>query len=250
MAAPSPSPADDVLRAEGLYVTRHGSPVLSDVTLSLRHGEILAVGGPRGSGRSTLLRCLAGMVRPDQGGIWFDGAPLHELSTARRARVRRDHFGWLEETPHLAPEFTAWENAALPLLLRGVPHRAARDVATEWLERLDIAPCARRRPHALTHLEQHRVAIARALASTPALLFADEPTAALHSADRAVLLRTLVTAARTHGISMLLTTHGDEAAELADRSVSLRDGRLADATSVSGDVPGTEEGKATCSVSV
>lgn len=247
MEAPSQPTANEVLRAQDLRVSHNGSPALRDVTIGVRHGEFLAVGGPRGSGRTTLLRCLSGQLVPDQGEIWFDGEPLHSLGAQRRERLRRDRFGWIDPEPRLVPELTAWENAALPLLLRGVPHRTAKSAATEWLDRLDIARLARKRPHAMLQAERQRVAIARALVATPAVLFADEPTAPLHAADRAVVLRTLATAARTHGITLIVTTHGSEAADLADRTVSLTDGRTVPAPSTA-DSP-DPEGRTTCSLS-
>jgi putative ABC transport system ATP-binding protein len=204
VAAP---PDNDVLRARGLHYSYDGSPALQSVSLGVRAGEIVAITGPRGSGKTTLLSCLSGQLPCMGGGLWFDGKPMHTLGRGARERLRRDHFGWVGSKPQLIPELTAWENAALPLLLGGTGHRTARKTACEWLDRLDIGACARKRPAMLRSSERQRVAIARALAHSPAILFADEPTAPLHRAEHVLALRTLTTAARSHNITVVLATH-------------------------------------------
>ncbi|WP_313896301.1 ATP-binding cassette domain-containing protein [Streptomyces sp. YIM 98790] len=220
-------PDNDVLWARGLHRAHAGSPALCDVSLAVREGEILAVTGGRGSGRTTLLDCLSGRLLPDRGEVWFNSIPVHTLSRAARDRLRRERFGWIGHRARLVPELTARENAALPLLLAGVGARTARRTAQEWLERLDVGDCARRRPQALDRVQRQRVAIARALVHRPAVLFADEPTAPLHGRERRLVLRTLTTAARSHTITTLLACNDPQAAELADRSMALADGRLA-----------------------
>ncbi|PWI44664.1 ATP-binding cassette domain-containing protein [Streptomyces sp. ICBB 8177] len=218
-------PDNDVLWGRSLRHAHEGSPALLGVSLGVRGGEILAVTGPRGSGKTTLLRCLSGQLVPDEGEVWFNSAPVHTLGRAARERLRRERFGWIDPSPRLLPELTARENAALPLLLTGASHRDARRAAQEWLERLDVGECARRRPAGLTQAQRQRIAIARALVTVPEVVFADEPTAALHRAERAQVLRTLTTAARSHGITMVLATHDTGVAEFADRTVALVDGQ-------------------------
>lgn len=223
MVAP---PDNDVLWARALHFQHSdGSPALLGVSLGVQEGEILAVSGPRGSGKTTLLRCLSGLAPAQRGEVWFNSVPVHTMRPLTRERLRRDRFGWIDPAPALVPELTVWENAALPLMLRGTGRRRAKTAALEWLERLDIGDRSRHRPHELTQAERQRVSIARALAPAPTVLFADEPTAPLHRADRAHVLRTLTTAARSHGITVVLATHDPETAALADRTVSLLDGR-------------------------
>ncbi|MGW3572526.1 ABC transporter ATP-binding protein [Streptomyces sp. NPDC000941] len=241
MVAP---PDNDVLWARTLTYAYGGSPALAGVSIGARDGEILAVTGPRGCGKTTLLKCLSGLLVPDRGEVWFNSAPVHTLSPLGREQLRRDRFAWIDTEPRLIPELTAWENAALPLMLRGIGRREAKSTAHEWLDRLDVGDCARRRPAALLQAQRQRIAIARALASAPAVLFADEPTAPLYRADRAQVLRTLTTAARSHGITVLLATHDEEVATLADRAVALLDGRRVGAVNSP-----EAEGRSACSVS-
>ncbi|MBQ0984423.1 ATP-binding cassette domain-containing protein [Streptomyces sp. F63] len=252
MVAP---PDHDVLRADALHYAISGTPLLAGVSLGVREGEILAVTGPRGSGKTTLLQCLSGRLVPDSGQVWFRSSPVHPLGAAARERLRRESFGWIGTEPQLVPELTAWENAALPLLLRGTAPRAARTAAVGWLERLDVGDCSRSRPASLTQAQRQRVAVARALTAQPSVLFADDPTARLHSADRALVLRILTTAARSHEITVVLATHDTEAASHADRRFALLDGRPADAPAAEatgGPAGGTDdtEGRTTCSLSV
>lgn len=159
MVAP---PDNDVIWARSLHHSHNGSPGLGGVSVSVRDAEILAVTGPRGSGKTTLLHCLSGRLVPEQGEVWFNSVPVHTMAPRVRERLRRERFGWIGADPELVPELTTWENAALPLLLRGASHRAAKKAATEWLERLDIAPLAKKRPHALLQAERQRVSVARA----------------------------------------------------------------------------------------
>ncbi|WP_324788903.1 ABC transporter ATP-binding protein [Streptomyces sp. H51] len=246
MVAP---PDNDVLWARALhYQHNDGSPALSGVSLGVREGEILAVGGPRGSGKTTLLRCLCGLLPAQRGEVWFNSTPVHTMGPLSRERLRRDRFGWIDPAPVLVPELNVWENTALPLMLRGTSRRRAKTAALEWLERLDVGTKARKRPHELLQAERQRVCIARSLAPEPTVLFADEPTAPLHRADRVHVLRTLTTAARSHGITVVLATDDPRTAAQADRTVSLLDGRRVKTVHLP---PVAEaEGRAACSLSV
>ncbi|MFF4963074.1 ABC transporter ATP-binding protein [Streptomyces sp. NPDC001222] len=247
MVAP---PDNDVLWAHALHFQHNGSPALCGVSVGVREGEILAVTGPRGSGKTTLLQCLAGLLPTQRGEVWFNSTPVHTMGSFSRERLRRDRFGWIDPVPLLVPELNVWENAALPLMLRGTGRRRARTAALEWLERLDIGDCARRRPDELTGAERQRLAVARALAACPTVLFADEPTATLHRSEAAQVLRTLTAAARSHGITVVLATLHPDVAALADRTVSLLDGRPVTTVQLP-PVPEAEtEGRPACSLSV
>ncbi|MFI9625773.1 ABC transporter ATP-binding protein [Streptomyces sp. NPDC052042] len=245
MVAP---PDNDVIWARSLQHSHNGSPALGGVSLGVRDGEILAVTGPRGSGKTTLLLCLSGQLVPEQGEVWFNSVPVHTMGPRLRERLRRDRFGWIAPEPRLVPELNAWENVALPLLLRGDTHREAKKTGLEWLERLDIGACARQRPHTLLQGDRQRIAVARALAASPTVIFADEPTATLRRTDRTHVLRTLTSAARSHRITVVLATHDAEVASLADRTVPLLEGRRV--TTVALPAASDAEGRAACSLSV
>ncbi|MGC9536628.1 ABC transporter ATP-binding protein [Streptomyces sp. UG1] len=246
MVAP---PDNDVLWARALHFSHHdGSPALNGVSLGVQEGEVLAVIGPRGSGKTALLRCLSGLSPARRGEVWFNSVPVHTMGPVARERLRRDRFAWVDPTPSLVPELNVWENTALPLMLRGTSRRRAKTAALEWLERLDVGEAARKRPHQLVQTERQRVCIARALAPSPMVLFADEPTAPLHRSDRTQVLRTLTTAARSHGITVVLASHDADTAVLADRTVALLDGRRVNTVHLP-PVP-EAEGRAACSLSV
>lgn len=245
MVAP---PDNDVLWARSAHYSHSGSPALTGVSLGVREAEILAVLGPRGSGKTTLLRCLSGQLVPQQGEVWFNSSPVHTLGRVARERLRLSRFSWIDPEPLLVPELTVRENTALPLLLNGASHRDAKHTALQWLERLDLGVYAGKRPHTLLQAQRQRVAVARALAAGPTVLFADEPTAALHGAEGIQLLRTLVTAARSHGITVVLATHDPDVAACADRTVLLRDGRRTASPTGPGAV--SDKGRSACSLSV
>ncbi|MER5767440.1 ABC transporter ATP-binding protein [Streptomyces sp. NPDC001985] len=242
MVAP---PDNDALWARSLHHSPAGSPALAGVSLGVREGEILAVCGPRGSGKTTLLHCLSGQTVADDGEVWFHSTAVHTLSALQRERLRREHFGWIGPEPSLVPELTVWENVALPLLLRGASPRRARAAALEGLDRLDVGACAPLRPYALTQPQRQRAATARALIALPPVLFADEPTATLHRADRALVLRTLLAVARSHRITVVLATCDPETGALADRTITLADGRRVGSPDAA-----DAEGQAECSLSV
>jgi ABC-type lipoprotein export system ATPase subunit len=247
VAAP---PDNDILWTRALHFTHSdGSPALGGISLGIRECEILSVAGPRGSGKTTLLRCLSGILPVRRGEVWFNSLPVHTMSAPTRERLRRDRFGWIDPAPVLVPELSLWENTALPLLLRGTPRRKARPLALEWLERLDVGHLARKRPHELHEAQRQRGAIARALALEPTVLFADEPTAPLQDADGAHVLRTLTAAARSHRITVLLASNDPDAPALADRTVSLLDGRRVRTVQLP-PVPTDAEGRTACSLSV
>jgi putative ABC transport system ATP-binding protein len=219
---------DPLLSCLDLRKAFGSTPALERATLRIRPGEVVAVMGPSGSGKSTLLHCLAGIVRPDSGQVWYQDSELSALSDAGRSALRRSEFGFVFQFGQLVPELTCLENAALPLRLDGVKRREAERRAGEWLERLEVADLAGKRPGEVSGGEGQRVAVARALITTPRVVFADEPTGALDSLNGERVMTLLTQAARETGAAVVLVTHEPRVAAYSDREIVVRDGRTQD----------------------
>jgi putative ABC transport system ATP-binding protein len=196
------------------------------VSLVAERGEMVALYGPSGSGKSTLLLLAAGLMRPDAGEVRFDGRDVTAMNDAEVAEYQRREVGFVSQTFHLLPGVPAVENAAVKLLADRVPLRAARRAATEWLERVGLGERLHHTPEQLSGGERQRVAIARALANGPSLLLTDEPTGSLDSARGAEVLALLARLGHEAGAAVLLVTHDPRAADVADRVLTLRDGRV------------------------
>ncbi|CAN5726482.1 ABC transporter ATP-binding protein [soil metagenome] len=200
---------------------------LADVSLAIGRGESVAAMGPSGSGKSTLLHCLAGIEAPDRGQVWLGDERIDDLDERRRTAIRRRRFGFVFQSGHLLPELPAVENVALPLMLEGSVRRTAVAEAGRWFAPLGIQGLEHRLPGELSGGQAQRVTIARALVTAPAVVFADEPTAALDRSTGHDVVALLVAATRASGAGLLIVTHDPEVAEACDRVVVLRDGALA-----------------------
>lgn len=221
--APAGTP---LLSATDLVKWYGDTPALRGLSLTVSAGDTVALLGPSGSGKTALLHCLTGLTVPDAGAVRYRDEPVHTMAPPARARLRRAAFGVLTPDAGLLAELSAEENVALPLLLGGASAGEAIETAGKWLTWLDAAECAPLRPGRLSSGQRQRVAAARSLVTGPQILFADEPTAALDSQESAQLLRILLSATRTHSIALLLATHDPQVAGLADRQLSILDGRL------------------------
>ncbi len=217
---------EPILSARGVHKSFGRTIALRGAGLELRAGESVAITGPSGSGKSTLLHCLAGVLLPDNGVVAYRGTRLDSLGVDARTRLRRISFGLVLQFGQLVPELTAGENVALPLLLEGRRRADAAAIATQWLERLEIGSLASARPTTMSGGEAQRVAIARALVTSPDIVFADEPTGALDTVAGELALHVLVKATRETGAALVLVTHDNRVAAVADREVVLRDGAV------------------------
>ena len=202
---------------------------LSDVDLEVERGELVAIMGPSGSGKSSLLTIAGSLEEPTSGEVLVDGTDLATVSRADRARLRRRSIGYVFQDYNLLPGLTAVENVTLPLELDGVAARAARKPGIAALERLGVADLADRFPDELSGGERQRVAIARAIVGERVLLLADEPTGALDSVNGEAVMR-LLRAATHRGVAGVVVTHEAQLASWADRVVFLRDGHVVDQT--------------------
>jgi putative ABC transport system ATP-binding protein len=214
-----------VLEAAGVHRAFGSTPALRGVDVAVAEGEVLAIMGPSGSGKSTLLHCLAGILRPDQGEVRFAGRRIDDLNEHDRTVLRRRQFGFLFQFGQLVPELPAIENVALPLLLAGRRRAGALAEADPWFARLGIDDLQRRRPGELSGGEAQRVALARALVTSPAVLFADEPTGSLDSLAGERVMGLIVDSARAARTTVVLVTHEPRIAAYADREIVVRDGR-------------------------
>ncbi|RKN38703.1 ABC transporter ATP-binding protein [Micromonospora endolithica] len=215
-----------LLRSEQLRVTYGLTRALDGVDLTVERGDSIAIIGSSGSGKSTLLHCLSGLVAPSEGRAWFTGRDLNTMSDAERSALRRQRFGFVFQFGHLVPELTALENVSLNLRLNGVGRGPAEETARSWLRDLGVEELARRRPGEMSGGQQQRVAVARALAPEPDVIFADEPTGALDTANGELVLDLLVQQVRNRRCALVLVTHDDKIAAYAEREVVLRDGRV------------------------
>ena len=198
--------------------------ILRGVSLSVRPGETLALLGPSGSGKSSLLAVLAGLERASGGSLQVAGEDFMALSEDALATARRGKIGVVLQAFHLLPTMTALENVATPLELAGMPEAAARAAAA--LEAVGLAHRMRHYPAQLSGGEQQRVAIARALAPRPALVFADEPTGNLDHKNGDAVADLLFARAADAGATLLLVTHDEALAKRCQRIVRLEDGRI------------------------
>jgi putative ABC transport system ATP-binding protein len=199
---------------------------VQDVSLTVSAGEFVAIFGPSGSGKTTLLSLAAGLLQVDAGSVRFEGRDLAKLTKPDVFAHRRFKLGFVYQAFNLTPGLTAEENVAVPLLVRGVSHRDARQRARAALDAVGLAQRSRHIPLELSGGEQQRVAIARALVGLPKLLLADEPTGNLDSETGDAILELLVTLPREHGAAVMLATHDTRVADYADRVLMIRDGRV------------------------
>ena len=204
---------------------------LDAVSLTVEPGELLCIMGPSGSGKSTLLHLLGGLDTPTEGRIVVAGRNLADLSDEELTDFRRNHVGFVFQFFNLLPTLSAWENVAVPRLLDGQRLGRSRDEAAALLEQVGLGERTDHRPAELSGGEMQRVAIARALINDPSLVLADEPTGNLDSRSGAVVLELLRQSAAGDGRALVMVTHDEHVARVADRVVELADGRLVDAES-------------------
>jgi lipoprotein-releasing system ATP-binding protein len=200
--------------------------VLKGITLDLKPGEIVALVGQSGSGKSTILHIAGLLERPDEGDIVVDGKSAGTAGDRERTVMRRQFLGFVYQYHHLLPEFSAIENVMLPQMLNGRSRAEARRRATELLAMVQLKERADHRPGRLSGGEQQRVAIARAVANAPRVLLADEPTGNLDSSTADAVFRQLLGLVRDTGMAALVATHNPDLAARMDRTVTLKDGVL------------------------
>lgn len=200
--------------------------VLQGISLTVNTGEVVAIIGDSGTGKTTLLHLLGALDRPDQGTVSYDGQDVFQQNDGSLSRWRNHSVGFIFQFHHLLPEFSALENVAMPALIGGESLRKAQQRAAILLEQLGLQSRLDHRPSELSGGEQQRVAVARALMNQPALVLADEPTGSLDAKTAGVLHEELLNLSRTHNQAFVIATHNPALSELCDRVLVLQDGQL------------------------
>ena len=200
--------------------------VLSGVDLRMTKGELVAIMGPSGTGKSTLLHILGGLDRPTTGRVLLDGVDIFSYPAARLPGLRNRKVGFVFQFHHLLFEFTVLENVALPLLIGGTPEREAFARAHAVLEEIGFTSRLKHRPFQLSGGEKSKVAVARALVNDPAVVMADEPTGNLDVTSAGLLMDLMGGLNRKREVTMVLVTHNRAVADRASRRLVMRDGRL------------------------
>ncbi|MUT65055.1 ABC transporter ATP-binding protein [Paenibacillus sp. NEAU-GSW1] len=206
-------------------MARERTTILHEVSLTVNHGDFLAVVGPSGSGKSTLMNIIGCLDVPNEGSYKLDGTEIKGQSDNKLTEMRNKKIGFIFQGYHLLPKLTALENCELPLIYRGMSGKERKARALEALERVGLGHRLHHRQNELSGGQQQRVAIARALATNPPLLLADEPTGALDSKTGMEVLGMMEELNRA-GQTIILITHDMEVAQRASRTVVIRDGVL------------------------
>jgi len=218
-----------LIEASGLtkwYGERNRVEVLRGLSLEVWAGEKIVIVGQSGVGKSTLLHVLGALDQPSEGRVMFDGTDLATLDDRRLAELRNREVGFVFQFHHLLPDFSALENTMMPALIRGIAWGEAAERARQVLDRVGLGHRLEHKPGELSGGEQQRVAVARAIVLSPRAVLADEPTGNLDPAMADGVHQLLVRLNAEQGITLVLVTHNDRLAELADRTLILRDGRL------------------------
>ncbi|MCE2407137.1 MAG: ABC transporter ATP-binding protein [Pseudomonadales bacterium] len=220
----------DVLVAKSVSKTfddgRQSLPVLQGIDLTVGAGERVCIFGRSGSGKSTLLHILAGLLDGDAGEVWIDGVNLTESATGERAALRNRALGFVYQFHHLLPEFTALENVAMPLLIRGDSTTSAKAKAEDLLTRIELGERMDHLPKQLSGGERLRVAVARAVVGDPKVVLADEPTGSLDAESATRVMSLIESMSESLGTAFVIVSHDEGSGVYAHRTMRLTDGHL------------------------
>jgi lipoprotein-releasing system ATP-binding protein len=216
-----------MLSARNVHKTYGNLLVLKGVDIDIKAGEIVSIVGSSGAGKSTLLHILGTLDHPDQGEVTLDGERIDKLKGNKLAAFRNANMGFVFQFHHLLPEFTALENASIPGWIAGKKRRDVTARATELLKSLGLGHRLENKPNELSGGEQQRVAVARALINSPRIIFADEPTGNLDSANAKELHQLFFDLREQFNQTFLIVTHNEELANMSDRKISMKDGLMA-----------------------
>lgn len=217
-----------MIKASGIRKSYGSLEVLKGVSIQVNKGEIVSITGASGAGKSTLLHILSTLDKPDAGSIIVDGTDLQKLDDKKLSEFRNKKIGFVFQFHHLLPEFTALENICIPAYIARRSTKEARNRAIALLELLKMKDRMDHKPSELSGGEQQRVAIARALINEPAVIMADEPSGNLDSVNAKQLHKLFFELRDELNQTILIVTHNEELAEMADRRIYMRDGNIFD----------------------
>ncbi len=217
-----------VLSAKNIHRKFGVVEVLKGVDIAIQKGEIISIVGSSGAGKSTLLHILGTLDKPDIGEVFLNNTNVTSLSGKKLAQFRNKHIGFVFQFHHLLPEFSALENVCIPGWIAGTKKSAVKERATQLLNLLGLKDRIEHKPNSLSGAEQQRVAVARALIINPDVVFADEPTGNLDSANAKELHNLFFDLRKDFDQTFLIVTHNEELAQLSDRIVNMKDGIIID----------------------
>ena len=215
-----------MIKVSNIHKSFGGLKVLRGVSLEVKKGEIVSIVGASGAGKTTLLQIIGTLLPADQGEVEIDGTKIFGLNEKRTAEFRNRHIGFVFQFHNLLPEFSALENVMMPALIGGVSRKEAEQRALELLEAVGLSGRAEHKPAQLSGGEQQRVAIARALINRPSVVLADEPTGNLDTHNRDEIQRLLFDIRKKFGQTIVMVTHDERLAEMADRKIVMSDGTI------------------------
>jgi lipoprotein-releasing system ATP-binding protein len=215
-----------LLVATDIYKNYGNISVLKGVSLEVNKAEMVSIVGASGAGKSTLLYIVSSLEKADKGQILFQNQDISKLSNKQLAHYRNNQIGFVFQFHHLLPEFTALENICIPAWIGQKPKKQVETKAMELLDFMGLADQKDKKPHSLSGGEQQRIAVARALINSPALIFADEPTGNLDSANAAALHHLFIKCRDTFQQSFLIVTHNASLAEMSNRTLHMKDGQI------------------------
>ena len=215
-----------MINAQNIYKSYEGLEVLKGVSLNIKQGEIVSIIGASGAGKSTLLQILGTLTKSDKGSIQINNQTIQNLNSKDLSKFRNQEIGFIFQEHHLLPEFSALENVCLPYWIQQGSKKDAEIRAKEILSELDLADRLNHKPMELSGGEQQRVAVARALINKPSVIFADEPSGNLDSANAKKLHKLFFELRERHDQTFVIVTHNREFAEMSDRMLEMKDGLI------------------------
>ena len=215
-----------MINAQNIYKSYEGLEVLKGVSLNIKQGEIVSIIGASGAGKSTLLQILGTLTKSDKGSIQINNQTIQNLNSKDLSKFRNQEIGFIFQEHQLLPEFSALENACLPYWIQKGSKKDAEIRAKEILSELGLADRLNHKPMELSGGEQQRVAVARALINKPSVIFADEPSGNLDSANAKKLHKLFFELRERHDQTFVIVTHNREFAEMSDRMLEMKDGLI------------------------